>query len=282
MPRNLLAPLQLLVYAFPSLHSYQRALPAHPLQKMRLLRVVGDDDSLQLTDDVINPVHPYAILSHTWGQDHEEVTFEDVNNAHRKAKPGDKKLQFCAKQAARDDIKYIWIDTCCINKSNFTELSEAINSMFRWYSNAAKCYVYLEDVAAPGTQTGSWEEAFQKSRWFTRGWTLQELIAPRYVQFFCSDGTLLGDKGSLERQIQQVTKIPASALSGAPLSSFSISERLSWAETRDTKRPEDKAYSLLGIFNIHIPLIYGEGRNHAFRRLREEIDRNSGPAQVRK
>ena len=121
----------------------------------------------------------------------------------------------------------------------------------------------------------SWESAFRKSRWFTRGWTLQELIAPPSVEFFSSEGKRLGDKKSLERQIHEITGMAVQALQGRALSEFSVDERLSWAEKRETKREEDKAYSLLGIFDIYMPLIYGEGMDNAFRRLREEIDKCS-------
>ena len=148
--------------------------------------------------------------------------------------------------------------------------------MFRWYCNAAKCYVYLTDVSID-TDIGSvsWESSFRKSRWFTRGWTLQELVAPALVEFFSKEGQQLGSKRSLERHVNEVTRIPIKALRGSPLYDFSIQERMSWAENRDTTREEDKAYSLLGIFDVHMPLIYSEGREKAFKRLREEIDRIS-------
>ena len=152
--------------------------------------------------------------------------------------------------------------------------------MFRWYRNAAKCYVYLADVLTNdrdqiNTSLVSWEPAFRKSRWFTCGSTLQELLAPSYVEFFCSSGKRLGDNISLERQLHEITRIALEALQGTYLSKFNVDERLLWAKTRETKRDEDKAYSLLGIFNIHMPLIYGEGAEHAFRWLRKEISKSS-------
>jgi hypothetical protein len=249
---------------------------------MRLLRVDANGE-FRLTDDLINNIPPYATLSHTWGEDHEEVNFKDLMIGPRNTKPGYQKIRFCAEQAARDGLQHFWVDTCCIDKSNNTELSEAINSMFRWYRGAARCYVYLSDVPTDDwVDTCPWELAFRRSRWFTRGWTLQELIAPPSVEFFCSTGKRLGNKRSLERQLHEITGITLRALRGAPLSEFSIDERMVWAETRDTKREEDKAYSLLGIFNVHMPLIYGEGAKNAFRRLREEIDKCSRPAQIRK
>lgn len=108
-------------------------------------------------------------------------------------------------------------------------------------------------------------------RWFTRGWTLQELIAPPSVSFHTPDGRKLGDKKSLERILHKVTGIPLNALRGSPLSDFRIEERMSWSDGRETTCPEDKAYSLLGIFGIHMEIHYGEGEQRAFARLRELI-----------
>ncbi|KAM0307192.1 hypothetical protein ACHAO8_010528 [Botrytis cinerea] len=219
----------------------------------------------------------YAILSHTWGADADELTFQDLMNDTGQNKSGYRKLQFCGEQAKRDGLQYFWVDTCCIDKSSSAELQEAINSMFRWYRNAARCYVYLSDVSTNGhNQAGlSWQPIFKASRWFTRGWTLQELIAPRSVEFFCSNGMLLGDKRSLEHLIHEITGIEISALHGQNLSDFSIDERMSWAKNRETKREEDKAYCLLGIFDVHMPLIYGERSKNSFRRLGEEIEKRA-------
>ena len=151
--------------------------------------------------------------------------------------------------------------------------------MFRWYRDAAKCYVYLSDVSQPASDANDgynqrpWESDFRKSRWFTRGWTLQELLAPASVEFFSKEGEKLGNKKSLERHIREITGIPVKALQGRPLSSFSITERISWQESRETTRKEDKAYSLLGICEVHMALIYGEGRESALKRLQEEIEK---------
>ena len=172
----------------------------------------------------------------------------------------------------------ISVNTDCIDKSNNNELSEAINSIYRWYQRAVKCYVYLLDVLQPALDADDefnqrpWESDFRKSRWFTRGWTLQELLAPASVEFFSKEGEKIGNKKSLERHIREITRIPVKALQGSPLSSFSITERISWQENRETTRKEDKAYSLLGICDVHMPLIYGEGRENAFKRLRKEIN----------
>lgn len=110
-----------------------------------------------------------------------------------------------------------------------------------------------------------------ESKWFTRGWTLQELLAPRSVEFFSSDGLRLGDKSSLERQIHQITKIPVQALRGGPLSEFSVEDRMSWAENRQTKRGEDQAYCLLGIFDIEMSPRYGAGREKELERLLKKV-----------
>ncbi|KAI1109290.1 hypothetical protein F5Y14DRAFT_39670 [Nemania sp. NC0429] len=244
---------------------------------MRLL-TCQDDGKLSFTKDLTSDIPPYATLSHTWGPDGEEVTFKDIIEGTGAHKDGYKKIQFCREQAASHDLKYFWVDSCCINRSNSTELSEAINSMFRWYRNAIKCYVYLSDVSTDGWKSDSpslWEPAFRKSRWFTRGWTLQELIAPLSVEFFAGDGQKLGDKRSLEQDLHDITGIPILALRRAPLSDFSRRERMLWAEGRTTKLEEDRAYCLLGIFEIHFPLIYGEGVKNAFRRLDDEIDKQA-------
>jgi hypothetical protein len=241
----------------------------------------NNDDKFSVTKDFGDDIPRYAILSHTWGADTEEVTFKDLIDGTGIDKAGYNKIRFCGEQARRDGLQYFWVDTCCIDKSNSTKLAEAINSMFRWYQNAAKCYVYLSDVSSPAFDTNDessqlpCESALRESRWFTRGWTLQELLAPGLVEFFSQEGNRLGDKRSLERQIHEITRIAVPALQGTPLSQFGVDERFSWAEIRHTKYKEDKAYSLLGIFDVYMPLIYGEGSDNAFTRLREEINKPS-------
>ena len=241
---------------------------------MRLLELKNHGE-FSLTKDLIDNIPLYAILSHTWGADTEEVSFKDLISGTGESKSGYEKIRFCGEQARRDGLQYFWVDTCCIDKSNNNELSEAINSMFRWYCNAAKCYVYLPDVSRPALHAIDKFSQFRKSRWFTRGWTLQELIAPTSVEFFSKEGEQLGNKRSLERYIHEITGIPIKVLQGGPLSDFGVTERMLWAEKRETTRKEDKAYSLLGIFDVHMPLIYGEGRDSAFKRLQEEINKAS-------
>lgn len=233
---------------------------------MRLLEQQGNDEFC-CSEPLINNIPPYAILSHTWGS--EEVTYRDIIESTGKNKDGYKKLRFIAGQAAKDKLKYFWVDTCCIDKSSSAELAEAINSMFRWYKEAKKCYVYLADVTTPSSKP-----AFRESRWFTRGWTLQELLAPTSVEFYSVDGQQLGTKGSMEGDISGVTGIPNEALRGQTLSDYSVSQRMAWAKNRKTTRKEDEAYCLLGIFGVHMPLIYGEGSNALFR-LREAIEQRS-------
>jgi hypothetical protein len=246
---------------------------------MRLLHY-NDDGEFSLTQFFAD-IPRYAILSHTWGQ--EEVTFKDMKEGNGASKAGFDKIRFCGEQARRDGLHYFWVDTCCIDKSSSAELTEAINSMFRWYQNAIKCYVYLSDVSTKKRKASdsfneyTWEPAFRSSKWFTRGWTLQELLAPNpsSVEFFSQEGKYLGDKRSLEQQIHKITGIPLLALRGTPLSQYNVEDRLLWAETRQTTREEDKIYSLFGICDIQMPLLYGEGRDKAFKRLREEVDKPS-------
>ncbi|KAK0721321.1 heterokaryon incompatibility protein-domain-containing protein [Apiosordaria backusii] len=209
----------------------------------------------------------YAILSHTW--DREEVLFQDIENGTANLRYGYAKMIGACEQARKDGFEYIWIDTCCIDKSSSAELSEAINSMFRWYRQAQVCYAFLSDVQqgqdhrAPGS-------SFRRARWFTRGWTLQELIAPSVVYFFASDWREIGSRHDLLDPIVDITRISASYFDTGNLSKFSAAQKMSWASNRFTTRVEDMAYSLLGIFDINMPLLYGEG-HRAFQRLQEEI-----------
>lgn len=242
---------------------------------MRLLEYDGAGE-IRLTSFFSSfDIPPYAILSHTWGP--EEVVFHDLVHGTGKDKAGYHKVRFCGDLALEEGLKYFWVDTCCIDSSDRNEITEAINSMFRWYQNAHRCYVYLSDVSNPGIRHDSYsprpslDGEFHMSKWFTRGWLLQELLAPKSVEFFTREGVRIGSKASLEQQLHEITGIPVQALRGEPLSHFSIDERFSWAATRRTTRPEDQAYSLLGIFGVFLPLIYGEGKENAFRRLRHEI-----------
>ncbi|PQE33832.1 hypothetical protein CJF32_00010815 [Rutstroemia sp. NJR-2017a WRK4] len=208
----------------------------------------------------------YAVLSHTWDHDDAEVTFEDIEDGTRdfddRSKPGFDKLRFCCEKAEHDGLRYFWIDTCCIKKSDSVELQRSLNSMFYWYRRAVRCYVLLSDVSVRipcGGENFDAVEAFKDSKWFRRGWTLQELIAPSSVVFYSKEGSRLGDKRELEEAVAAVTKIPIMALQGVKLSHFSKQERFSWAEHRTTTVPEDAAYCLLGIFNVYMHPSYADG-----------------------
>jgi len=219
---------------------------------------------------------PYAILSHTWGDDAEELTLQDILLGEPyKEGIGIEKLRGSCTQAKAEGLDYVWIDTCCIDKTNLVELSEAINSMYRWYQQAAVCYAFLWDVGA-GQNPRDAASDFRKSRWFRRGWTLQELLAPQRMVFYSSDWSRLGTKVKLAGLIESITGIPHPFLRAiSDIRSASVAQRMSWASNRETKRKEDMAYCLLGIFGIAIPMIYGEGGEQAFIRLQEQIMKNT-------
>ncbi|KAH7091397.1 heterokaryon incompatibility protein-domain-containing protein [Paraphoma chrysanthemicola] len=235
-------------------------------------------------------IPPYAILSHTWGdaevslqQFQDTYMGEEHTRSRVKQKAGWAKIVRASKQALDDGYAYIWVDTCCIDKTSSAELSEAINSMYRWYKRAEVCYAYLEDVAAEtsflariqSTDTllpsdDHIKSSLVNARWFTRGWTLQELIAPKQVRFYGTDWAFIGTKETLQDLLVAITSIDFDALDGEPPESFSVSKRMSWAANRKTTRIEDLAYSLMGLFDVNMPLLYGEGEK-AFMRLQEQI-----------
>jgi ankyrin repeat protein len=216
-------------------------------------------------------IPPYAILSHTW--DREELTFQDLKSYTARWKPGYAKVRRTCEIAVEHGFEYIWIDTCCIEKESSAALSEAINSMYRWYQEAAVCFAYLADVrlgtVAPDSLFAN--RSFFKSRWFTRGWTLQELIAPETVIFLDGEWQEIGTKATLKELLSSTTGIPTNILlDGGDLRTISVAQRMSWASKRQTTRLEDRAYSLMGIFGVNMPLLYGEG-DGAFIRLQEVI-----------
>ncbi|GAB1210089.1 hypothetical protein APSETT445_008879, partial [Aspergillus pseudonomiae] len=226
---------------------------------MRLLNTTPSDTGNFIIEEFFGEPPPYAILSHTW---HEmEVTFQDITNGVIDKK-GFKKVKDCCTFARADGYGYAWIDTCCIDKTSSAELSESLNSMYRWYQEAEVCYAYLADVPS---------KPFAESRWFSRGWTLQELIAPSTVIFLDHEWNELGTRESLRDVLSEITSIPAGILMGEDdVETASVAQRMSWAARRETTRIEDRAYCLMGIFGINMPPIYGEGKN-AFIRLQEEI-----------
>ncbi|KAM5354569.1 hypothetical protein ACJ41O_001216 [Fusarium nematophilum] len=224
----------------------------------------------------------YSILSHTW--EDEEITLRDLERGRAEGMKGYPKLQNACALAASQGYDYIWIDTCCIDKTSSAELSEAINSMFRWYRDADVCYAFLSDVSSAGPiadYTLSDHDNIVTlrevtlSRWFTRGWTLQELIAPKAVHFYNQNWLHLGSKDKATKIIQAATGIPPSALLSSNLTGICSHQRMQWAAARRTTRPEDMAYCMLGIFDVNMSLLYGEGKKKAFRRLQEEIVKSS-------
>ncbi|KAF1359906.1 HET-domain-containing protein, partial [Lizonia empirigonia] len=213
--------------------------------------------SLQLKE-FLSDEPPYAILLHTWAADADEVTFQEFRKRKKvtRAKPGYKKIQRAAEQARENGYEWLWVDTCCIDKRSRAELSEAINSMYRYYERSEICYALLSDVLC--------------KRWRYESLTLQELITPWEVKFFCSSWFPLGKRSELAVLLNEITGIDREAFTGRPLADFSVAKRMSWASRRTTKRPEDVAYCLFGLFDINIPPLYGEG-SKAFIRLQEEI-----------
>lgn len=220
----------------------------------------------------------YAILSHTWGEEKDEIHFGDIHKDHQLSKTGPGKIKFdgCCQQAKADGFDYVWIDTCCIDKSHHTDYSEAITSMFSWYQTADRCYVYLADV--PDQATSTFDNDFRRSRWHTRGWTLQELLAPRDLVFYSKGWTNLGEKASMISIIEEATGIPAQFLGG--FRDASVAQRMSWAAQRVRTRGEDMAYCLFGIFNVSLPIMYGEGASAAFSRLQEAILQRTPDASI--
>lgn len=210
-------------------------------------------------------VPSYAILSHTWEK--EEVSFQDMKNGAFKKKKGYAKIFRTCQLTSDEGFRYAWVDTCCIDQSSSAELTEAINSMYRWYERSAICYTYLSDLPA----NACLRTELPKCRWFTRGWTLQELIAPDEIHFFDRDWNLVGSKGELLEQLGEITGIRQGVLRHTePLSSICVAQKMSWAADRVTTRVEDTAYCLLGLFAVNMPLLYGE-EEKAFRRLQEAV-----------
>jgi hypothetical protein len=229
----------------------------------------------------------YAILSHRW--EDAEVSFQDFEGGKKKDGAGYRKILNCCILAKSEGYDWVWIDTCCIDKKSSAELSEAINSMFRWYQNAGVCYAYLSDVRYDSVSGHRVVVGFEQSKWFIRGWTLQELLAPRKLVFLDHNWKTIETRESLaSTQSKKVISQSLSEITGIPdiilhrgwssstllLQELSIAQRMSWASKRQTSRVEDLAYCLLGIFNVNMPLLYGEGEK-AFVRLEQEIIKHS-------
>ncbi|KAI5993783.1 heterokaryon incompatibility protein-domain-containing protein [Pisolithus orientalis] len=234
----------------------------------------------------------YAILSHRWGADSEVnykemiglMKMEEHKRDNVRQRDGYQKIVKSCEQAMKDGYEWLWIDTCCINKRSSSELSEAINSMHRWYQHAHVCYAYLNDVEESIFPAKRDRDKFGESNgwpvWFLRGWTLQELIAPSQVKFFNKDWVPIGDKRHLAPMLKDITGIPCEVLrDGLAAKRLCVAQIMSWAATRKTERVEDRAYSLMGLFGVHMPMLYGEGKK-AFRRLQLEIIRESSDQSI--
>ncbi|KAI1792682.1 heterokaryon incompatibility protein-domain-containing protein, partial [Ganoderma leucocontextum] len=210
----------------------------------------------------------YAIFSHTWDPKGEQ-SYQELRRIQDAYRPESEKVRRACAVARAHGHRLLWLDMCCIDRTSSAELSEAVNSMFRWYRDASVCYVFLSDEGTEDPRDAN--SAFRHSRWFRRGWTLQELIAPRVVVFLSLDWRFLGTKASLAKVIKAVTGIDRRILlHRMRLDEVSVAKRMSWAAERKTTRVEDEAYSLLGIFDVNMPILYGEGQR-AFVRLQEEI-----------
>ena len=241
---------------------------------------------------------PYAILSHTWEQ--EEVTFQDLESflsiaremgirdaPHSiESRKGLRKIDDCCALAREKSYEWVWIDTCCIDKTSSAELSEAINSMYLWYQKADVCWVFLSDVTVGDSFAVQESLEFRSSRWWTRGWTLQELIAPNVLEFYGMGWEFIAHRGTLRGLIEEITGIPGKYFfSQSPFDisksvyDASVAQRMSWAAKRQTTRREDMAYCLMGLFDVNMPLLYGEG-DKAFRRLQEEIMSKSNDQSI--
>jgi len=233
----------------------------------------------------------YAILSHRWiGQ---EVNYNEMaklakmdeeERSQIRQRDGYRKILQSCEQTKKDECKWLWVDTCCIDKRSSAELSEAINSMYRWYENSRICYAYLHDVHGSSFPVASDYARYSKSKgwpeWFSRGWTLQEMIASRDVQFFNKDWHPIGDKRTLSPILEYVTQVPQHILKeGLSSNRPCVAQIMSWAANRTTTRVEDRAYSLMGLLDVNMPMMYGEGKK-AFHRLQLEIIRMSNDQSI--
>ncbi|KAI5982510.1 heterokaryon incompatibility protein-domain-containing protein [Pisolithus albus] len=248
------------------------------------------DPEREILKELDDKTTSYAILSHRWGA---EVSYKEMTRLMRmeerkrdevRQRAGYQKIIKSCEQAKKNGYAWLWVDTCCIDKRSSAELSEAINSMYRWYQNAGVCYAYLNDVGESTFPTKKDDNKFAESNgwpeWFVRGWTLQELIAPKEVKFFNKDWVDIGNKRQLAPMLEKITRIPNKVLRSGPAKKhFSVAQIMSWAAERKTTRVEDRAYSLMGLFGVYMPMVYGEGKM-AFQRLQLEIIRRSSDQSI--
>jgi hypothetical protein len=268
------------------MHTF-RSSPINPTQRRARPRRLINTHTFQLEElPYDNDIPPYAILSHCW-QEGEEISYKEMveyrlgtdiwtsilfhclyEDDFGEYKSGYKKIVAACWQARQDGYVYIWIDTCCIDKGNHGQLSQDINSMFDYYKNSEVCYVYLNDYDSRrfNVHNIKWESQ-QIPRWFYRGWTLQELLAPSSVKFFDAKWKHFGDRNTLSSPIGYITGIPEEVLELGVVSKANIAQRMSWTIHRQTTREEDRAYCLLGLLDVMMEPRYGEGVKSAFERL---------------
>lgn len=230
----------------------------------------------QLLEFIDDKIPPFVILSHMWDAEEVsllEVSILDLQDPSVHGRDCFKKIQNCCRQAQSDNIQWVWIDTCCLDRSNKEELYDTINSSYRVLEDAAVCYAFLSDV--PSTEIQS---SLEKSVYFKRKWTLQELVAPQSVKFFAKDWVFIGTRSILHSIISKATGIQSAVLTGEKKpKQCHVSERMTWASNRITTRVEDEAYSIMGLFDITMPILYGEG-SRAFRRLQDKIRKTHYPS----
>lgn len=239
---------------------------------MRLLNSL----TCELGEFADTAIPPYAIISHIYEDEERslvEASILDLQDPSILGKPYFEKIKSCCRQAQRDSIEWVWIDTCCLDRSNKEELHETINSSYRVLEDAAICYAYLSDVSSTEMQS-----TLENSVYFKRKWTLQELVAPRVVKFFAKDWVFIGTRSILHNIISKTTGIQSAVLTGEKKpKQCHVSERMTWASNRVTTRVEDEAYSIMGLFDITMPILYGEG-SRAFRRLQDKIRKTHYPS----
>jgi len=251
-----------------------------PVERRAKVLEFGDDQTTE-----------YAILSHRWiGQEVDYDEMVELAKMERKERDeirqrdGYRKILQSCERAQKDGYEWLWVDTCCIDKRSSAELSEAINSMYRWYENAKVCYAYLHDVPGSSFPVASdlwrYRDFEGWPEWFSRGWTLQELIAPSNVQFFNKDWQSIGDKRTHAPTLRKITEVPEYILiHGLHGNRPCVAQIMSWAAHRTTTRVEDRAYSLMGLLDVNMPMLYGEGKK-AFYRLQLEIIRASNDQSI--
>ena len=245
--------------------------------------------------DVLKEFHDdnqeeYAILSHRWVKEVDYVEMVDLMKMKKgdrdeiRTRDGYQKILRSCRQAKNDHVKWLWVDTCCIDKRSSSELSEAINSMYRWYESSKICYTYLHDFEGWSFPIKPDHEKFPAfngwPEWFSRGWTLQELIAPRMLLFFNKQWKSIGTKRTYADDLNRITRVPKAVLMDGMVSNRPcVAQIMSWAANRKTTRIEDRAYSLLGLLGVNMPMLYGEGKE-AFLRLQLEIIRKSNDQSI--